>query len=369
MRWWRVSNNHSQQADGSIGMALRLALAALTLMVIAGCHPKTADDDMAAGDQALQANKLPEAEAAYQSAVSTAPSDPRPHVALGKVYLLEQKNDPAELEFMKALDVDPKNADAHASLGSVYAAQARLELAEAQYRAAVALDPAHTDFRLNLGTTLQKEDKLPPAEAEFLTAIGLEPKNAHAHLALADLLNVEPNRHSEAEIEYAEVRALDPSLIPNAASASAPASEPSPDAASVPTAPAPMTRTAPALRQVDWKFLLTHDSPVYQNSDSTSQVVAQVHRLALRSCHRNSRQLAADQDAQRNRWLYSDFSRRIASSDPQARRFRAFTPVGWTLRRIRAALREGVLTFCMGTSACRCCRVTGPISRLVTPDG
>ena len=69
----------------------------------------------------------------------------------------------------------------------------------------------HTDFRLNLGTTLQKEDKLPPAEAEFLTAIGLEPKNAHAHLALADLLNVEPNRHSEAETEYAEVRALDPS--------------------------------------------------------------------------------------------------------------------------------------------------------------
>jgi tetratricopeptide (TPR) repeat protein len=279
MRWRDLINHRGLQTDGYIGMALRLTVAALAITIVAGCHPKTADDDMAAGDQALQVNKLPEAEAAYQSAVSTAPSDPRPHVALGKVYLLEQKNDPAELEFMKALDIDSKNADAHASLGGVYAAQARLELAEAQYRAAVALDPAHTDFRLNLGTTLQKEDKLPPAEAEFLTAIGLEPKNAHAHLALADLLNVEPNRHSEAETEYAEVRALDPSLIPNASgTATTPAAEPSPVAASVPTAPAPVTRAAPALRQVDRKFLLTHDSPVYQNSDSGSQVVAQVHR-------------------------------------------------------------------------------------------
>jgi tetratricopeptide (TPR) repeat protein len=279
MRWRDFRHGRRLHGNGAIGIitALRMAVAALAIIAIAGCHPKTADDDMAAGDQAVQANKLPDAEADYQSAVASAPSDPRPHVALGKVYLLEQKNDPAELEFMKALDLDPKNADAHAALGGVYAAQSRLELAEAQYRAAVALDPANTDSRLNLGTTLQKENKLPSAEAEFLTAIGLEPKNAHAHLALADLLNVEPNRGSEAQAEYAEVRALDPRLIPTAATTPAPEAEPTPVAAG-PTAPAPVTQAAPALRQVDRKFLLTHDSPVYQNADSTSPVVAQVHR-------------------------------------------------------------------------------------------
>ena len=271
--------HYGLHTDGAIEIntALRLTFAALTMIAVAGCHPKTADDDMAAGDQAVQANKLPDAEADYQSAVTSAPSDPRPHVALGKVYLLEQKNDPAELEFMKALDLDPRNAEAHAALGGVYAAQSRLELAEAQYRAAAALDPGNTDSRLNLGTTLQKEDKLQAAEAEFLTAIGLEPKNAHAHLALADLLNVELNRGSEAQAEYAEVRALDPSLIPTSAAAPSPEAAPSPVAA-VPTAPAPASRPAPVLRQVDRKFLLTQDSPVYQSDDSASPVVAQVHR-------------------------------------------------------------------------------------------
>jgi tetratricopeptide (TPR) repeat protein len=258
-------------------MVLWTSAALLALAMLAGCHPKTADDDMAAGDQAVKANKLPEAEADYQSAVNVAPSDPRPHVALGKVYLLEQKSDPAELEFMKALDLSPRSASAHAALGDVYLAQTRLELAEAQYRAAVAIAPADTDYRLALGAVLRKEYKLPSAEAEFLTAIGLEPKNAQAHLALADLLNGEPDRHAEADAEYAEVRALDPSLVPTAEN-SPPAAETTPVPA-MPAAPAPAASPAlPALRAVDRKFLLTHDSPVYQSAASSSPTVAQVHR-------------------------------------------------------------------------------------------
>jgi tetratricopeptide (TPR) repeat protein len=255
----------------------RTVAAAILIATMGGCHPKKASDDMAAGDQAVQAAKLPEAEADYQAAVSAAPSDPRPHVALGKVYLLEQKTDPAELEFMKALDLNPRSASAHAALGEVYVAQTRLELAEAQYRAAVALAPADTVYRLDLGATLQKADKLPAAEAEFLTAIGLEPKNAHAHLALAALLSTEPNHHAEADAEYAEVRALDPSLAPSTENA-APASEPAP-AVAMPAAPAPAASPAmPALRAVDRKFLLTHDSPVYQSASASSPPVAQVHR-------------------------------------------------------------------------------------------
>jgi tetratricopeptide (TPR) repeat protein len=271
------SSLYSVSATGTGIRVLRIVLALVTLVILAGCHPKTADDDIAAGDQAVQANKLPEAEADYQSAISAAPSDPRPYVALGKVYLLEQKNDPAELEFMKALELDPQDAEAHASLGGVYVAQSRLELAEAQYRAAVAIAPTNVGYRLALGTTVQKESKLGLAEAEFLTAIGLEPKNAHAHLALADLLNVEQDRHAEADAEYAEVRALDPSLIPASQNTpSGPSSTPFPEMPMAPAAAA--TPAAPQLRAVNRKFLLTHDSPVYQNADAGSATVAQVHR-------------------------------------------------------------------------------------------
>ena len=275
---WRNANSCCGlvAAKRAFARVLWASIAILVLAMFVGCHPKTANDDMAAGNQAVKENKLPEAEADYESAENAAPSDPSPHVALGKVYLLEQKTDPAELEFMKALDLNPRNAPAHAALGEVYVAQTRLELAEAQYRAAVAIAPAVIDYRLSLGTTLQKENKLPSAEAEFLTAIGLGPKNAHTHLALADLLNVEPDRRAEAEAEYAEVRALDPSLMPAAEnSPAAPEATPAP---AMPAAPTPATPAAPVLRPVDRKFLLTHDSPVYQSATADSPTVAQVHR-------------------------------------------------------------------------------------------
>src|SRR5579864_7793083 len=52
------------------------------------------------------------------------------------------------------------------------------------------------------------------AVLELRTAIGLQPKNAQAHLALANLLSATANGNAEADAEYAEVRALDPHLLP-----------------------------------------------------------------------------------------------------------------------------------------------------------
>jgi len=245
----------------------RIVAAAAIVALLAGCSHKSVESYLQQGDQAMQASRLADAESAYQQAIKLAPEDPRPHVALGDLYLFEQKPGPAELEFMKVLDLDPKNATAHSSLGNLYASQSESGLAESQYRAAVVLDPTRTAYRLSLGTTLQKEGKLGEAEAQFRTATGLDPKNAHAHLALANLLNTIPNRQTEAQAEYAQVRALDPTLIPAAAAPAA-----SPTAAASASAP-----SVPKLKELNKKFKLTHDSPVYQTNSSGSQVVAQVH--------------------------------------------------------------------------------------------
>lgn len=247
----------------------RIAAAAAIVALLAGCSHKSVESYLQQGDQAMQASRLADAESAYQQAIKLAPEDPRPYVALGDLYLFEQKPGPAELEFMKVLELDPKNATAHASLGNLYASQSQSGFSESQYRAAVVLDPTRTAYRLSLGTTLQKEGKLGEAEAQFRTATGLDPKNAHAHLALANLLNTMPNRQTEAQAEYAEVRALDPTLIPAAAEA-VPAA--SPTAAASAGAP-----SVPKLKELNKKFKLTHDSPVYETNSSGSQVVAQVH--------------------------------------------------------------------------------------------
>lgn len=238
-------------------------------LLISACHRKSADDYLAAGDQAMQATKLAEAEQDYQEAVKLAPNDVRTHIALGNLYIFEHKQGPAQLEFMKVLEIEPKNPAAHVALGNLYADQNQNGLAEGQYRAAIALDPSRSNYHSDLAGILAKEGKNPEAEAEFRTAIGLDPKNAQAHFQLANLLASEPNRAADAQAEYAQAKALDPKLVPAGGGA--------PPSATASTAPAPAPGSV-KVKPVNKVFLLTHDSPVYVNPDSSSEVVGKVRR-------------------------------------------------------------------------------------------
>jgi tetratricopeptide (TPR) repeat protein len=263
-------------------MAAIAAAAALTIFTLAGCSHKSVDDTLAAGDLAMQNTKLADAESDYQQAASMAPNDPRPHVALGNLYVFEQKPAQAETEYLKVLDLDPHNGPAHTALGNVYESQSAPGLAEEQFRAAVAIDPVSPAYRINLATLLQKQGKLGEAEAHLRTAIGLDGKSARAHLALARILSAEPDRGAEADAEFARVRALDPSLLPAAAPAPSPAAGTSPGGPPM-TAPAPPPPpeaggAPPKMREINRKFLLTHNSPVYETPDDNANVVAQVHR-------------------------------------------------------------------------------------------
>jgi tetratricopeptide (TPR) repeat protein len=255
---------------GAARYLLALVMAALLTM---GCSRRSVGDYLTAGDESMHNTRLAEAESDYQQAARIAPSDPRPYLALGGLYIFEHKPPQAEAELMKALELAPGNANAHDLLARAYTAQSQLGLAEAQGRAAVALDSAKVEYRMSLGTTLQSEQKSAAAEAEFRTAVGLEPRNAHAHLALATVLSSEANRQNEAQAEYAQVKALDPNLVPTAVGA---ATLPSP--AKTPVMSAAPAAQGPAIRDTNKRFLLTRDSPVYESMNQGSRVVAQVHR-------------------------------------------------------------------------------------------
>ena len=263
---------HLDTRTKAFAFARQIIAAVAILACAAGCSHKSVDSYLQQGDQAMQASRLADAESNYEDAIKLAPNDPRPHVALGNLYMFEQKSGPAEIEFMKVLELDPHNAPGHFALGGLYASQSESGLAEGQYRAAVVLDPTRSAYRLSLGTVLQKEGKLGEAEAEFRTATGLDPKNAHAHLALANLLNTLPNRQADAQAEYAQVKALDPSLVPGVATAPAAVSTTTTE-----TTPPPPAGP-PKIKATNRKFRLTHDSPLYQMNNNTSPVVGQVHR-------------------------------------------------------------------------------------------
>lgn len=243
----------------------------LTFLLNTGCSHKSVEDYLTAGDQAMQSDRLAEAESDYQQAAQIAPNEARPHLVLADLYILELKAPQAAAESMKAVQLDPDNPSTHATLATAYRAQSKFGPAEAQGRAAVALAPAHAEYRLDLGATLQSEEKLGEAEAEYRTAEGLEPRNAHAYLALALLFSSEPNRQSDAQAEFAQVKALDPSLMPanvRAVKAPTPAGTPAHTA----------TAKAPTMEETDQRFLLTNDSPVYDSTSNDARVIAQTYR-------------------------------------------------------------------------------------------
>ena len=257
-----------------------LAVAAAMTLVLAGCHHKSAEDYLAEGDADMQATKLADAEKAYQEAVKLAPNDPRTHIALGNLYVFEHKPGEAQIEFMKVLETDPKNAATHIALGNLYADQTQLGLAENQFRAAVALEPERPNYHLDLGEILRKEGKTSASEDQIRTAIGLNPKDAQAHLALANLLASSPGRAAEANAEFDQVRALDSKLMPPPAAASA---GPAPGTTGATTGGATTASATPPadalkIKPLNKLFVLTKNSPVYQNPDETSSTIGEVRR-------------------------------------------------------------------------------------------
>lgn len=252
-----------------------LVVAGAMSLILAGCHHKTADDYLAEGDADMQATKLPDAEKAYQEAITLAPSDPRTHIALGNLYVFEHKPADAQIEFMKVLEADPKNAATHVAMGNLYGDQNQLGLAENQFRAAVALEPDRPNYHLDLGESLRKEGKMAEAEDQIRTAIGLNPKDAQAHLALANLLASNPSRAAEANAEFDQVRALDAKLIPAPASTAAVAA---PAPAGAPTTASAPAAGPPQIKPLNKLFVLTKNSPVYQDPDESSSTIGEVRR-------------------------------------------------------------------------------------------
>jgi tetratricopeptide (TPR) repeat protein len=69
---------------------------------------------------------------------------------LGMIFLTEQKIPEAQAEFDTILEKEPNSADAHYGLGVIYEAQGDLIRARAEWRKAVKMDPLHVGARAKL---------------------------------------------------------------------------------------------------------------------------------------------------------------------------------------------------------------------------
>jgi tetratricopeptide (TPR) repeat protein len=120
------------------------------------------------------------------------------------------------------------------------------------------------------GDAAASNNQIDEAISDYQKAIGVDPNLAAPHAALARLYN------ARAAQELARAVAINPAFgNPTPVLTPAPGLA-APLPAGTPT-PEPKAQAA-KMKAVNKKFLLTHDSEVYDNPDSSSAVVAHVHK-------------------------------------------------------------------------------------------
>ncbi len=157
----------------------------------------------------LAADRLDEAEAAFQRSIALVPDQASTHFNLGLVFWKQGRLDEAASAYRAALRLDPKDAETLSELGNVESALGRLEQAITCYRAALAVRPGYAIAHYNLGLTYRAQGEIDAAEASYRKAIELDPGYVAAHYNLGNLL-FERGRLDDAVSSFRSVCALAP---------------------------------------------------------------------------------------------------------------------------------------------------------------
>src|SRR5262249_24834823 len=141
-------------------------------------------DNLALALKAL--DRLDEAAALLQRALTVETRDPKLYLHLGSVLLDQSKADAAAAALERALALKPDDHDAINLMGRVAFERGDLAGAVAHYKRALALKNDLADAWNNMGNALKELGELDAARAAFLKAIELDPVNTGVYVNLAD---------------------------------------------------------------------------------------------------------------------------------------------------------------------------------------
>ena len=140
----------------------------------------------------------------WASGAEACPQAARPHYNLGiQLSQIPDKLPDAIAEFEAAVSIEPDFAEAHGNLGIALAQMpGRLPEAIGEFQTAARLQPDNAAMHNNLGHALADSGRLEEAIAEYQTAVHLAPDYADAHLNLANALLRLPDHDADALAEY-----------------------------------------------------------------------------------------------------------------------------------------------------------------------
>ncbi len=161
---------------------------------------------------ALQAGRLPEAEALLRRVLSADPAHADAHNWLG--VACQQKGDGAAAvaHLKTAVALRPASADFANNLGIAELKFGDLDAAERSFEKALALNPRLAQAHYNLGLVFMKRRQRERAIACFRQAIALVPDYGNAQLMLGNALS-ETGQHDEAIAVYRGLAALVPGEV------------------------------------------------------------------------------------------------------------------------------------------------------------
>jgi beta-lactamase regulating signal transducer with metallopeptidase domain/tetratricopeptide (TPR) repeat protein len=146
---------------------------------------KMASENLAAqGWQLWRQRKLPEAEEAFEKAVSKDPTNANAWNGLGWAQQNQSKPLNAKASFEKCLEIQPKHAAALNGLGWIAKAQGKTDEAIAHWEKAVKATPTATAALNGLATTYMELNRFDKAAKYYQMWLKVEPDNADAKTGL-----------------------------------------------------------------------------------------------------------------------------------------------------------------------------------------
>ncbi len=152
----------------------------------AGAHPP--EKAASSKDSAPVGADQPDTLAQAIEIVSQNPLDPIANCGLGKIYLDMNRIQEAQACFEKALTLEPDYAEAHYKLGNARRLQGQLDEALACYQRAISLNPGYAEAHSNEGVVHEERGDRIDAIASHRRALSINPSLANAHFNLGRLL-------------------------------------------------------------------------------------------------------------------------------------------------------------------------------------
>jgi tetratricopeptide (TPR) repeat protein len=141
------------------------------------------------GVMALNADRLKQAEAAFQESVSGEVRFAEAHNNLGVVYARLGKDDSAVNHYQRAIELNPHLVSARMNLGNLRLEQAKYQEAIESYHQVQKLKPDFAITNYNLGLAYFKQNQWARAEKEWMRALALKPDFVQAQKTLNGLRN------------------------------------------------------------------------------------------------------------------------------------------------------------------------------------